>query len=195
MCRPLRCPSFHYAPDVINALFDVAVEIHNRYELNPVICVDEADSFFTPKAVVRSAAFAMRLSHQSTQGIVVIACTNEPKNILDKCLQRFNMKLLIDYLDAEGRAQLIAHELRANHIEIDEEVLAILADTIGPRSNRIIQFSVNTAVTLAKDKKIDVDIDVLQKAFKVHGSDYNADIHRKCKKYERKHPFAWHELM
>ena len=126
--------------------------------------------------------------------VLVIACTNEPHVIIDKCAQRFDIFLHIDYLDAFDRARLIQRELYANHIDyIDFDELKELAEASGRRSARNLERVVNTAVSRAAGGQ--VTYSELSQMLRVYGSDYNASVHKKCLKFSQENPFQWQLLM
>ena len=122
---------------------------------------------------------------------LVIACTNEPSSLIDKCMQRMEIRLHIDYLDHEERQRFINFILNQRNIELPDYEIEGASYFAGMRSHRNILRAINQAIAQATIDNTDFTITHLKTELRRYGSDYNEDIRKKCKKYERSFAFNW----
>ena len=101
------------------------------------------------------------------------------------------IRLHIDYLNQEERQLFMGFILNQRRIELADFELEGASYYAGMRSHRNILRAINQAIAQATIDKTDFTLTHLKNELRRYGSDFNEDIRKKCKKYERSFPFNW----
>ena len=96
-----------------------------------------------------------------------------------------------DYVDSSNKAAATAKSYNQRNIELPDYEIEGASYFAGMRSHRNILRAINQAIAQATIDNTDFTITHLKTELRRYGSDYNEDIRKKCKKYERSFAFNW----